>query len=163
MEFLTVKDLSLNPAGYLISTTSKKPVTHPAFVAQQKNAEYTVKLADAIKGKTFKCGKTDDLDKIKAEVLAAINAKNIKQFIATPEKPKSAVKDELVQHALNFANYEVKKGEVAKINEIMAEFEAITAVEEVGDYFSEGLVKLTKIYTTEEILAAVQATAETLK
>ncbi len=163
MEFLTSKELSLNAAGYLINKASKKPVNHAEFVVQQKNAEYVVKLADAIKGKTFKCGKTDNLDAIKAEVLAAINTKSIKEFVATPTKPTSKVNDEMVKYALDFIEFGTKESEVAKINAIMAEFSAIDGVETVGDYFSEGIVKLAKIYTCAEILAAVQATADTLK
>lgn len=163
MEFLTLKELALNPAGYLINKSSEKPVTHSAFVAQQKNAEYIVKLADAVKGKTFKCGKTDNLDAIKAEVLAAINNKAIKEFVSTPSKPVSKVNDEMVKYALDFVEFGEKKSEAEKLNQVMAEFSAIDDVETVGEYFSEGIVKLSKIYTCAEILAAVQATAETLK
>lgn len=163
MEFLELKDLELNKAGYLVSKQSKKPVTHTAFVEEQKKAEFTVKLAEAIKGKTFKCGKVDDLDKIKSEVLAAINAKNVREFVTSPVKPTSKVNDEMVKYALDFVEYNEKKSEVEKTNAIMAEFSSIDGVETNGDYFSEGLVKLNYIYTCAEILAAVQATAEVLK
>ena len=50
-----------------------------------------------------------------------------------------------------------------KYPSVMAEFDVIDAVEQVGDYFSEGLTKLNKIYTIEEILAAVKVTVEKLK
>lgn len=163
MEFLELKDLELNKAGYLVSKASKKPVTHAAFVAEQNNAHYTVELAKAIKGKTFKCGKTDDLEAIKKEVRDAISAKAVREFVPTPEKPVSKVNDELVKFALDFDKYNYQKSEVTKINSIMAEFSTIDGVESVGDYFSEGLVKLNKIYTCAEILEAVQATAEILK
>ncbi len=162
MEFLTVKDLTLNPAGYLISKESKKPVTHEVFVKQQKAAEYLVKLSEAIKDKNFKCGKLDDLNAIKAEVLAAINAKETKEFVKAPTKPVSKVNDELVEYALNFVKFEEEEASVKKLNKLMAEFDVIDAVETVGDYFSEGLVKLSKIYSIKEILAAVKANAEKL-
>ncbi len=42
----------------------------------------------------------------------------------------------------------------------MQTFNAINGVQSVGDYFSEGLVKLNKIYTIEEILAAIQINIE---
>lgn len=157
MEFLTSKELSLNPAGYLINTKTNKPVTHTAFVEQQRKAEYTVRLADAIKDKTFTAPKLDNLDAIRAEVTAAINAKSIKEYVAAPTKPVSKVNEELVDYALKFVAFEEDSKNAEKINKIMAEFDAMDAIESVGDYFSEGLVKLTKIYTTAEVLAAVQA------
>lgn len=162
MEFLTAKQLELNAAGYLISKDSKKPVNHEAFVKQQKAAEYIVKLAEAIKDKNFKCGKVDNLQSIKAEVLAAIND-STKSYVATPVKPTSKVQDELVKYALDFVNYEDSKVETARINEIMNEYNKIDDVESVGDYFSEGVVKLNAIYNIKTILAAVKITAEKLK
>jgi hypothetical protein len=39
----------------------------------------------------------------------------------------------------------------------MQAFNAINAVETTGDYFSEGLVKLTNIYTIAEVKAAMEA------
>ncbi len=163
MEFLTSENLSLNPAGYLINSTTNKPVTHSDFVSQQKNAEYIVKLADAIKNKNFTCDKVDNLEEIKANVLASINAKNVKEYISAPSKPVSKANEELVKFALDFATYEEDKSKVETINKLMAQFDSIEAVESVGDYFSEGLVKLNKIYSIDEILAAVKINTEKLK
>ena len=163
MEFLKSNELELNAAGYLVSKTSKKPVNHAAFVQQQRKAEYIVKLAEAIKDKTFKVGKVDNLEEIKASVRASIDTKNVKEYVAAPEKPTSKVNDELVKFALDFVNFDSKKLEVEKINKLMAEFNAIDGVETVGDYFSEGLVKLNVIYSIETILAAVKINADKLK
>jgi hypothetical protein len=163
MEFLTSKDLKLNAAGYLVSSTSNKPVNHESFVAQQKSAEYVVKLAEAIKGKNFKTGKVDSLDEIKKAVLDSINKTNTKTYVNAPTKPTSKVQDELTELALAFVQYDEKKDEVSQINQMMAQFSAIDAVESVGDYFSEGLTKLNAIYSVEEILAAVTANVEKLK
>ena len=163
MEFLKASELGLNPAGYLISKSSGKPVNHSRFVGQQKAAEYVVKLAEAIKDKTFKSEKLDNLCEIKAAVRAAIDAKDIKEYVATPSKPTSKVNDELVQFALDFVNFDSKKLEAAQINNMMAEFDAIEGVEAVGDYFEEGLTKLNAIYSIETILAAVKINADKLK
>lgn len=163
MEFLTSKDLKLNPAGYLINKTTNKPVTHADFVSQQKNAEYIVKLADAIKDANFTCGKVDNLEEIKASVMAAINAKNVKEYIAVPSKPVSKANEELVKFALDFVAYEENKSEVEMINKIMAQFDSIEAVESVGEYFSESLIKLNRIYTMAEILKAVKINTSKLK
>jgi hypothetical protein len=163
MEFLKLENLELNPAGYLINKATQKPVNHTEFVQQQRAAEYVVKLAEAIKDKNFKCEKLDNLDDIKAEVLASINKKNTKEYVALPSEPKSKVKDELVQHALDFIKYEDTKSDIEKINKLMAQFESIDAIENVGDYFSEGLVKLSALYNIETILGAVKINAEKLK
>ncbi|NBW16739.1 MAG: hypothetical protein EBR82_53055 [Caulobacteraceae bacterium] len=162
MEFLTSKDLSLNAANYLISSSSKKPVAHLEFVKQQQAAEYLVKLAEAIKDKTFTASKVDNLAAIKAEVLRSIKEATVVQYATAPAEPTSALLDELVKYATDFDSYHDTKISVTKINEFMNQFNKINDVEQVGDYFSEGLVKLNKIYTIEEILAAVKIQVEKL-
>lgn len=161
MEFLTQKQLKLNSAGYLVSAESKKPVAHSEYVQQQKNAEYIVKLAAAIEGKTFKASKVDNLEAIKAEVRAAMS-NSTQSYVDAPKKPTSKVNDEMVEFALNFAKFGEEEVQVKKINEFMQQFNCINDVETVGEYFSEGVVKLTKIYTIAEILEAVKANVKTL-
>jgi hypothetical protein len=163
MEFLKTSDIALNPAGYLINKTTKKPVDHKDFVTQQKAAEYVIKLAEAIKDKNFTVGKADNLEEIKAAVMASINAKNVKEYAKAPTKPTSKIQDELTQHALDFVNYYDKSAEAEQINKLMDQFSAIEAIESVGDYFSEGLTKLNAIYSIKEILAAVKINAEKMK
>lgn len=163
MEFLKVSDLKLNPAGYLINKTTNKPVDHKDFVAQQRAAEYVVKLAAAISDKNFTPGKVDCLADIKAEVMASINAKNVKEYVAVPKEPTSKVVDELTKYALDFVSFEENKEEAAAVNKLMDSFSSIEAIESVGDYFSEGLVKLNAIYSIKEILAAVKINAEKMK
>ena len=162
MEFLKNTDLVLNAAGYLTIKKSGKPVNHNQFVQQQHKAEYIVKLAKAIEGKTFKCGKIDNLDAIKEAVLASMSKNQTKEYVSTPKKPVSKANDELVKFALDFADYQDTKQTVAKINEFMNQFSTIDAIEQVGDYFTEGLVQLNEIYTIDTILKAVQATTEKL-
>lgn len=162
MEFLTAKQLELNAAGYLISKDSKKPVNHVDYVKQQKSAEYIVKFAEAIKDKNFTASKIDNLQAIKDSVIAAIND-TAKSYVSAPAKPTSKVQDELVKYALDFVNYEDSKIEASKMNEIMNEFNKIDDVESVGDYFTEGVVKLNAIYSIKQILAAVKITADKLK
>lgn len=162
MEFLTAKQLELNAAGYLISKESKKPVNHVDYVKQQQSAEYLVKFAEAIKDKNFTASKVDNLQEIKASVIAAIN-NTAKSYVSAPSKPTSKVQDELVKYALDFVNYEDSKIETSKMNEIMNEFNKIDDVELVGDYFTEGVVKLNAIYSIKQILAAVKITADKLK
>lgn len=163
MEFLKINQLELNPAGYLVSIESKKPVTHVGFVSQQKAAEYIVKLADAIKDKNFTPCKIDDIKAIKQQVFDAINNTNLKKYVEDPTKPVSSVNEELIQYALDFANYHSIKAENEQVNEMMNQFNKIDDVENVGEYFEEGLAKLNNLYTIEDILAAVKINIEKLK
>jgi hypothetical protein len=158
--FLKLSELSLNPANYLVSTDGK-PVNHVEFVNQQRAADYIVRLAAATAGKTFKAGKVDNLDAIKASVRAAM-ADTSHSYVAAPAKPTSAVNDEMVKFALDFVNYETAKEGASKVNEFMQQFNKINDVETVGEYFTEGVVKLNKIYSISEILSAVQSTIELL-
>lgn len=160
MQFLKLSEVSLNPAGYLVATETNKPVNHKEFAEQQKRAHYVCSLAIAIKDKNFKPCKVDNLDEIAKQVQADIDAKDVTNYVAAPEKPTSKVQEELVQFALDFASYGDKKEQTDKINTFMQTFNAINGVQSVGDYFSEGLVKLNKIYTIEEILAAVRINIE---
>jgi hypothetical protein len=159
-QLLKANEVEINAAGYLVSTKDQAPVNHPAFVAQQRAAEYTVKLAAAIKDANFKGGKVDSFAAIKAAVYAAINEAQEVVYVAAPKEPKSKLVDELAKYAEDFANHLDAKSNVAEINGLMNQFNSIKAIEEVGDYFSEGLVRLTKIYTTTEILEAVTLTVE---
>jgi len=160
MQFLKLNEISLNPAGYLVATETNKPVNHKEFAEQQKRAHYVVKLSEAIKDKNFKAVAIDDLEAITRKLQAELDAADVTNYVAAPEKPTSKVQEELVQFALDFASYGDKKEQTDKINTFMQTFNAINGVESVGDYFSEGLVKLNKIYTIEEILAAVRINIE---
>lgn len=157
MEFLKSTQLELNPANYLVSKTTGKPVNHAEFVAAQKRAEYVIKLSEAIKDKNFTANKVDSLSAIMLEVSRSLAAANKVAYVAEPTKPTSAVKDELVKFALDFDKYEDEKITATKVNEFMNEFNAINDVEKVGDYFTEGVVKLNKIYTVADVLAAVKS------
>lgn len=160
MQFLKLNEISLNPAGYLVSTETNKPVNHKEFAEQQKRAHYVCSLAIAIKDKNFKPCKVDNLDEIAKQVQADIDAKDVTNYVAAPEKPTSKVQEELVQFALDFASYGDKKEQTDKINTFMQTFNAINNTEQFGEYFSEGLVKLNKIYSISEILEAVKINVE---
>lgn len=160
MNFLKLSEVTLNPAGYLVATETNKPVNHKEFAEQQKRAHYVVKLAEAIKDKNFKPCQVDDLDAITRKVQAELDASDVTNYVAAPEKPTSKVQEELVQFALDFASYDDKKAQADKINTFMQTFNAINNTEQFGEYFNEGLVKLNKIYSISEILEAVKINIE---
>lgn len=161
--FLKLEQLELNPAGYLVTAKDEKPVTHPEFVKQQELAHFTVKLAEAVKGKNFKTNKVDSLDAIMTEVRNSISASTKVSYISSPTKPTSSVNEEMVNFALNFAKYEDEKVNAEKLNEVMQQFNKINDVDQIGDFFQDGLVKLAKVYTIAEIQAAVVSYAESTK
>jgi hypothetical protein len=157
MEFLKLESLELNPAGYLINKQTNKPVNHDAFVAQQEQAAFIIKLAEAIKDKNFNATKIDNFNDVKAQVLASMKAIKVKQYVSNPSKPVSSVNDELVKFALDFDKYQDELGTSEKINAFMNQFNVIDGVELVGDYFSEGVVKPAGLYNIGTILEAVTA------
>jgi hypothetical protein len=158
MEFLKSNELELNAAGYLVSTVSKKPVTHSQFVEQQKNAEFIIHLSVAIQGKKFNSVKPDSLEAIMDEVRAKLNATEVVQHVTLPEVPKRKITDQLKNEALDFITHLEDTESAKEVNNAMMAFNKIYDVEKAGEYFTEGLVKLNKIYTIAEILAAVKET-----
>jgi hypothetical protein len=162
MEFLKIDQLKLNEAGYLVNTTTNKPVYHSAFVNEQKSAEYFVLLAEAIKDKTFKATDVDNLNMIKQQVLNKINTKAEVSYVSLPEKPISNVNEELVNYALKFVEYEENTEKTNQINNLMQQFNTINSVSVVGDYFEEKLVKLTNLYSIEDVVTAAKIHVEKL-
>jgi hypothetical protein len=157
MELLQTNQIEINKAGYLVSIASQKPVNHPAFVAEQEKAHYMVMLAKAIEGKTFKASNVDDIKAIEAAVEKAIYAEKVEEYVKTPAKPKMEITDKLTAEAEAFINHGQDVSKAQAVNAVMNQFNTVNAIENVGDYFTEGLVKLKAIYTIAEIQAAVEA------
>tara|TARA_R110000868_G_scaffold214505_2_gene464605 strand:+ start:2523 stop:3020 length:498 start_codon:yes stop_codon:yes gene_type:complete len=157
--FLKATEVRQNAAGYVVATVGKeeRPVNHPAWVQQQRNAEFVVKLAAATAGKNFKTGKTDDLASIIAQVRAGI-ANDTRTYVTAPAKPAQPTLDAMVAEQLAQAGYLTEKDTTGRINEVLNQYSAIADVENVGDYFQEGVVKLNAIYTFEQVKAATIAT-----
>lgn len=158
MNFLKSNEVTKNAANYLVTVNGAKPVNHPAWVAEQEAAHYVVSLAAAIKGKTFKVSDVDNFAAIEAEVLRSINAEKIENYTTVPAKPVMKLTNQLADEAMAFINHGQDVSKANQINAVMNQFNTIRAVEEVGDYFTEGTpVKLKAIYTIAEIQAAVEA------
>jgi len=156
--FLKSNNVKLNAAGYLVtSDKAEKPVTHPAFVAEQEAAHYMVMLAKAIEGKTFKVANADDFAAIEAAVLKSINEAKVEEYVKAPAKPAMEITNKLTAEAEAFINHGQDVSKANQINAVMNQFNTIKSIEEVGDYFTEGLVKLKAIYTIAEIQSAVEA------
>lgn len=156
--FLKSNAVKLNAAGYLVTNNKEeKPVNHPAFVAEQEAAHYVVMLAKAIEGKTFKVANADDFAAIEAAVLKSINEAKVEEYVKAPAKPAMEITDKLADEALAFINHGQDVSKAQAVNAVMNQFNTVNAIENVGDYFTEGLVKLKEIYTIAQIQAAVEA------
>lgn len=157
--FLKLDGVKLNAAGYLVTVDGEKPVNHSAFVQEQNQAEFAIRVAEAIKGKNLKSSKVTRLEDIMAEVHRAMNTTVATSYVAAPTEPVRQLTKQLSDEALAFVDFQDQKAEVAEINRIMQQYNTINAIEKVGDYFSEGLVKMnqTKLYTIAEIQEAVTA------
>jgi len=157
--FLKLDGVKLNAAGYLVTVDGEKPVNHTAFVQEQNQAEFAVRVAEAIKGKNLKHSKVTSLEQIMAEVHRDMNTTVVTSYVAAPTEPERKLTKQLADEALEFVSFQDKKSDVAEINKIMQQYNTINAIEQVGDYFYEGLVKMNqiKLYNIAEIQAAVTA------
>ncbi len=155
MEFIKKSDLSLQNGGYL-SNKEGKPVSNDAFVAAQSKAHYLVSLAEATKGKDYVGKKADSFLKTVDEVVTKINSVKSVKYAEEVKEPTMDIRDKMAQEALAWLKYEKDGSATKRINEAMQQFNVINDFEQFGLFFSEGIVKLEKIYTIEEILAAVK-------
>lgn len=159
--FLKKTELNLVNGGYLTSKDGA-PVNNDAFVNAQKHAEYIVKFAELAKGRDFKGKKADCIETLRKDVQEALSKKSI-EFVAAPKKVGRKLTDQLKEEALAFMSFESETTKVEKMNAFLQQFEVLNDFEEFGLFFDEGIVKLNKIYTMKEIIAAVKETIDLLQ
>ena len=153
--FVKNGELELVNGGYLVNKESN-PITNEAFVNAQTQAEYIVTFAQIAEGKDLKGKKADSLHDIKKEVDEFLNKNKPVKFIENIESIERPLTDKLTKEALDFINYKDKSSEIDKVNAFMQQFVILKEFEEFGLFFEEGVVKLNKIYTVEEITTAVK-------
>lgn len=159
--FLKSTDIQLNSGGYL-TTKDEKPVSNAEFVKAQKSAEYVIVFAKLAKGKDFKGKQADSLSSLKAEVQAYFNNSRPTVFVEKPTEVVRPVTDSLAKEALVFINFQETSSRVDKINNFLQQFNVINEFESFGLFFSQDIVKLTKIYTIAEITEAVTSVIDLL-
>lgn len=157
MEFLKLVDVKLNEAGYLVSVKTDKPVNNEAFVNAQNEAHLFVSIANACKGKVFKASETvsvfsDIVEKVKNN----ISTEAVYEYETAPKKPALYISDKIAAEGVAFAEFEGKQSKAAKINKLLAQFEAIRKTEQVGEYFEEGVVNLKKLYSIDDLVTAAK-------
>lgn len=151
MIFLNANELKLINGGYLASTKDGKPVTHAEFVHQQTLAHSAAILAGVLKTKNFKGVKADTFGDALEEARKILNETE-KVTYATKEEVEHRLLKQLKEEAMSFIKNVKNNSEVDRLNDSMQTFNDIHTCEEIGLYFTEGLVKLNKIYTIAEIL-----------
>lgn len=159
-QFLKKTELQLVNGGYL-SNNEGSPVTNKAFVEAQKHAEYIVTYAALSKGKDFVGKKADTLASLQKEVENALSKKDV-QYIDAPSEIERTITDGLAKEAMAFMNFGAAKDKTDKMNKFLQQFNVLHEFEEFGLFFKDGIVKLDKIYTMEEVVSAVKSVIDLL-
>lgn len=153
--FVKAAELKLVNGGYVVTVNDETPVNNAEFVAAQKRAEYIITFAEKAKGKDF-VGKTaDSVESVKSEVESAL-AKKDTQYVEAPKEVKQNLTKKLQKEALAFINFKEDTSKAEKVNKFLQEFNVINEFEEFGLFFEQDIVKLNKIYTMDQIVAAVK-------
>lgn len=160
-KFLKKTDLKLLNGGYL-SDNKENPVTNDAFVKAQQHAEYIVTFAEFAKGKDFKGKPADSISGLKAEVQKFLYESKPTVFIEKPEVVSRPVTESLAKEAMDFISFQDKSSRVDKINNFLQQFNILNDFEQFGLFFEEGIVKLNKIYTVEDVKTAVTSVIDLL-
>jgi hypothetical protein len=159
-KFLKATEIQLINGGYL-SDNKGAPIMNEEFIAAQSKAEYILTFAKAAKGKNFNDRKGDSLNELRLEVHKSLQAKKA-SFVPTPKAPIQKINDGLAKEALSFVAFHKEEDKAEKINSFMQEFVVLKDFENHGLFFKDGIVKLNKIYTLEEVVSAVEETINLL-
>jgi TPP-dependent trihydroxycyclohexane-1,2-dione (THcHDO) dehydratase len=159
--FLKKADLQLINGGYL-STKDGSPVYNQSFVDAQRHAEFIVTYATMAKGKDFKGKKADSIEDLRKEVMDIVNKNKAVCFVAKPDTIKRPTSDKLAAEAMAFINFQESSSKVDKINSFLQQFKVLQEFEDFGLFFENEIVKLNKIYTLQEVIAAVTETIDLL-
>ena len=157
MKFLKKSEITLVNGGYLSASKDDSPVSHDGFVQAQNKAHYLVTLAANLVGKNFKAAKIDNFNDVVTATVNAINSANVVKYASDPSKPETPLKNQLAEEAMAWINFDKTSTVANQVNQAMQEFNILKDFEDNGLFFSEGIVRLNRIYTVAEILAAVEA------
>lgn len=158
-QFLKKGELQLVNGGYL-SNKEGNPVSNAAFVQAQRHAEYLVTFAKEAKGKDFKGKAPVDLEEFRKEVAKMVQGNQVIEFVEKPKAVARPTGDKLASEALAFMDFQEKSSNTEKINTFLQEFKILKEFEDFGLFFEEEIVKLNKIYTMQEVIDAVTASAD---
>lgn len=160
-EFLKSTEVNLINGGY-ISNAASKPVSNEAFERAQRHAEYIITFAQLAKTKNFKDIKADSLDELRNQVKSVLATKD-KTYITAPKAVDNKLTTKLAKEAMDFMNHQSELSKTGKINKFLQAFNVISEFEEFGLFFEQGIAKLNRIYTMDEIVKAVTSTIDLLE
>jgi hypothetical protein len=152
--FLKKGELQLINGGYL-SDKKGNPVNNAEFVKVQQHAEYVVTFAEFAKGKSFVDKKADSLADLQKEVREFLYSTKPVEYVTSPEEVARPLTQGLAKEALAFIEYQENSSKATKINNFLQKFNVLNDFEKFGLFFEQGITKLNRIYTLEEIKTAV--------
>ncbi len=161
MDFIKKTELQLINGGYLANKAGD-PVNHESFVAQQNTAHYLVSLATAMGTKDYVGKEADEVSDTIFEVSDAIYKATEIQYMDTPKAPAMKTRDAMTKEALAWIGHKESVSESEEVNIEMQKYNVVNDFEAFGLYFTEGLVKLHKIYSIKEILEATKIVKKNL-
>jgi len=159
--FLKASEVKTIGKGYLVNAKTESPVTHLEFVKAQEYAHYIATFATVAKTKDFKGKKADSLKDVLNEVDAILQKEDV-QYLKTSTVIEGELTSQLRQEAMAFMNAQNQNNVSGKVNELMQQFNVINEFEDFGLFFEDGITKLNKIYTIEEILNNVTSVIDLL-
>lgn len=159
--FLKKGEVSLINGGY-ISNPEGTPVSNYAFYAAQKHAHYLITLAGLAKDKDFTGKAADSFSDLVKEASRLVSEDTVIEFVSAPSEVKVPTMDKLKAEALKMMEFEESKDVNKKVNEYLQQFKVIHEFETFGLFFVEDIQKLSKIYTMDDIVAAVTALIDKL-
>lgn len=155
MKFLNKQTVVVNQAGYLVEEGTNVPVNHEEFVKIQTEANYLVTLASKVKVADFKGKIPDDYQTIVQQVSKEL-AEQQRVYVEKSEVIATPITDSLKSEALAWLENKGNEAKTEKLNRIMQKYNTLQDFETFGLYFTEDkIVKLTKLYTIQDILNAV--------
>jgi hypothetical protein len=160
MKFLKQSEVKLVDGGYLVDS-KKNPISNKDFEIAQQSAHYIVNFAKLAKTKNFTTTKVDTLEELKAEVTRILKDKTVK-FVEAKNPELGELNLKLKVEAMNFMEAVDNAEKAEKVNAFLQQFAILKEFQEFGLFFTEGIVKLDKIYSLEEIIEAVEETIELL-
>lgn len=160
-KFLKKSELQLVNGGYL-SDKAENPVFNQQFVDAQKHADYIIEFAKLAKTKDFKGKKADSILDLQKELSEMLSNKKTKEFVKQPKNVETPTTDKLKEEALAFINFNEQSEKTTKINEFLQQFAVIDEFSQFGLFFEDGIVKLNKLYTMEEVVSAVSEVIDLL-
>lgn len=153
--FVTKSDLTLKAGSYLVATSQETPVNHEEFVTLQKEAHMLVNLATRVKDTDFTAKKVKTYQDVVNEVTKELHDES-KKYVTAPAAVERPLTDQLANEAMNWIKGQEAGTKADKLNRILQRFNILQEFSDFGLYFTtDKIVRLSKIYSIEEVVSAV--------